>query len=416
MRISVWTAVVAACLGPVAELSAADWPQYRGPRRHGTSSESALLTRWGPGEPREVWRREIGAGYSGVTVVDGRAYTMAAGPEEEVTLCLDAETGATLWETGVGPSKESDLGDTGPRSTPTVVGDTVYTASSAGRLVALSTADGSVRWSRDFEGDAPRFGFSVSPLVDGERVILETGADDQGPGVIALDRASGELLWSALQGPAGYSSPIVAEIDGVRQYVFFRRAGNEVVSVSTEGEPLWSHATAALAVITTPIFHPPDRIFVASADDQFGGSMLRIRKGEDGFEVEELWNDRLMRNHFSTSVLVGGDLYGFDNGTFRCLDAETGERRWSKRSFGKGSLVAAGGLLFVLSDGGTLALVEASPDAYRELGRVPAMTGRAWTSPSLANGRLFVRDFNEIVSFDVGAPSSTAASPERGGR
>jgi outer membrane protein assembly factor BamB len=388
-------------------LSAASWNQYRGPARHGITSAEGLSASWSAQPPRELWRKPIGAGYSTVAAVGDRLYTMATVGEEEKVLCLDASTGETVWATSVGPSKASDLGDTGPRSTPTVDGDRVYTASSAGRLVALATSDGAEIWSHDFPGDPPRFGYSVSPLVDGDLVLIESGGSGEDPGILAFDKASGELRWSALEGPAGYSSPIVAEIDGVRQYIFYRRVRNEVVSLSTSGEVLWQHPTTALAVITTPVFFPPDRIFVASADDAMGGAMLRVTHDEGAFEVEELWSDRLMRNHFNTSVLVGDHLYGFDNGTFRCLDAETGERRWSKRGFGKGSLLAAGDRLYVLSDGGVLAQVQATPDGFQELGRVTAMKGRAWSSPSLADGRLYVRDFDEIVAFDVSATSDS---------
>ena len=306
----------------------------------------------------------------------------------------------------MGPSKASDLGDTGPRTTPLIDGELVYTASSAGDLYALDRDDGTVLWKRAFEGPVPRFGYAVSPLVDGDLLLVESGGSEETPGILALDKTTGELEWSALTGPSGYSSPIVAEIAGVRQYVFFRRVGNQVVSISVDGELLWEHPTAALAVITTPIFYPPDRIFVASADDAFGGAMLRVSKGDGGFSVTEEWNETRMRNHFSTSVLVDGHLYGFDNGTFRCLAADTGEQRWAKRGFGKGSLVASGGLLYVLGDGGLLALVRAHPERYEELGRTQAMTGRAWTAPSLAGGTLFLRDFDEIVAYRVAGAES----------
>lgn len=409
-----WAAGI--CLILASVVAAADWPQHRGPERHGTTSEPNLLASWGPTEPREVWRRAIGAGYSGIATSGSRAFTMAADGESEKILCLDAATGETIWEVTIGPSKTSDLGDTGPRTTPTVDGDVVYTSSSAGTVVALAVGDGSEIWRREFEGDAPRFGYSVSPMVDGDLLIVESGATEEQPGILALDKATGELRWSALKGPSGYSSPIAVEIGGIRQYIFFRRVGNEVVSLSTAGELLWQHPTAALAVITTPIFYPPDRIFVASADDGFGGSMLKIRKSEAGFDVEELWNARLMRNHFSTSVLIADHLYGFDNGTFRCLDAASGATRWSKRGFGKGSLVAAGDRLFVLSDSGALVLVAATPEEYRELGRTDAMTGRAWTPPSLSNGRIYLRDFDELVSYDVSDPGAGVAGAEGGQR
>jgi hypothetical protein len=187
----------------------------------------------------------------------------------------------------------------------------------------------------------------------------------------------------------------------IRQYVFFRGAGREIVALSTEGEVLWRHSTNGQTIITSPVFVAPDRFFVATSDDDFGGLMLRVTVHEGEFRVEEAWAERLMRNHFNSSVLVDGHLYGFDNATFRCLDATNGESRWAKRGLGKGSLVAAGQLLFVLADDGTLVLVRATPEAYVETGRIRAMEGRAWTAPALADGRLFLRDFDELVSFDL---------------
>lgn len=402
MRKALLAGVAALCIVS-GSATAGDWPQFRGPDRHGTSGESGLLAGWVEEQPAEVWRRSIGAGYSTVTMADGRLYTMAAADGEDFVLCLDPASGDELWRVSVGPSKVSDMDDSGPRSSPTVAGGLVYAASSSARLVALAAADGALVWERELTGEesAPRFGYSISPLVDEGQVIVEAGAGEEEPGVLALDARTGELRWSALAGPAGYSSPIVVEIAGRRQYVFFRRAGAEVVALSPEGEVLWRHPTAALAIVTMPVFIPPDRIFVASADDVFGGLTLRVREDSGAFETEEVWSERLMRNHFNTSVLVDGYLYGFDNGTFRCLDAETGERKWARRGLGKGSLVAAGDLLFVLGDDGSLVVAAATPEGYSEAGRVQAMNGRAWTSPSLAGGRLYLRDFDEIVAYDL---------------
>lgn len=410
----VMVVLVAGLVGAPAR--AGDWPQFRGPSRDATAEEKNLLGSWPAAGPREVWRRPIGAGYSAVSAVGKQLFTMAAEGEREWLLCLDAATGESLWSTDVGPSQPSDLGDTGPRTTPLVDGDRVFGASSAGTLYALDSKNGAIVWQRGFEGPAPRFGYAVSPLLDGDLLIVETGGSEEQAGVVALDKATGEERWTALTGPSGYSSPIVVELAGVRQYVFFRRVGNEVVSLSTDGKLLWKHPTAALAVITTPIHFPPDRIFVASADDGFGGSMLRISREDEEFVVEELWNEPHMRNHFSTSVLVGEYLYGFDNGTFRCLDAATGEQQWAKRGLGKGSLVAAGETLFALSDGGALVMLEATPERYEELGRTTAMTGRAWTAPSLANGRLYLRDFDEIVSYDLTQPAAANEADLEEGR
>ena len=389
--------------------SGSDWPQYRGPDRLGAIRESGLLAAWDAGQPRVVWRRPIGAGYSAVTVAGGRLFTMDADAAKEAVLALDVESGATVWRVEVGAFVQAELGDGGPRSTPTVDGRVVYAVSTQARLLALATEDGRLLWEKDLRelGPVPRFHYSVSPLVDGELLILEVGEKDKSPGVTAFDKRTGQARWTALQGPAGYSSPIAVEIGGVRQYLFSR--AREVVSLSPTGEILWRHPTEPKSAIPMPVFVAPDRVFVSASEDAFGGLMLRAFREGGTFRTEEVWRQRLMRNHFNTSVVVGGHLYGFDNGTLRCLDVATGERTWAKRGFGKGSLVAAGSLLYVLGDDGTVALVQAASEAYREAGRIKATTGRAWTAPSLAGGRLYIRDFDEIVSLDVRATGAPAA-------
>ena len=381
---------------------AADWPQYRGPDRLGKTVETGLAAGWPEGGPTVAWRRAIGGGYSGVVGVDGRLYTMEASDEDEALLALDAATGETVWRFQLGPFVQAELGDGGPRSTPAVAGGVVIAASSQARLVALSAGDGKLLWEKDLTawGPVPRFGYAMSPLIDGSLVLVEAGERQKEPGVLAFERDTGELRWSALQGPTGYTSPVIATIGGVRQYVFSRFT--EVVSLSVDGEVLWRHEVAPHAAIPMPVLVGADRIFISSSEDTFGSLMLRVTRTEEGYQTEELWSQRLMRNHFNSSVEVGGFLYGFDNGTLRCLDASSGERRWAKRGFGKGSLVADGEKLFVLGDGGTAALVHADPAGYREAGRLHLTAGgRAWTEPSLAGGRLLVRDFDEIVSLEL---------------
>jgi outer membrane protein assembly factor BamB len=381
---------------------AGDWPQYRGPDRLGTSSEAGLLASWPEGGPPIVWRRPIGGGYSSVVGMGDRLYTMEATADEEAVLALEAASGKTAWRVPVGPFVQAELGDGGPRSTPAVAGEMVIAISSQGRLVALTAAAGELLWEKDLTewGPVPRFGYAMSPLVDGELVIVESGDRQKEPGVLAFDRESGELRWSALEGPTGYTSPVVTTIGGVRQYLFSRFT--EVVSLSVDGEVLWRHETTPHAAIPMPVLVEPNRIFISSSEDSFGGLLLTVTRDGDEFHAVESWSQRLMRNHFNSSVAVGEFLFGFDNGTLRCLDAANGERRWSKRGFGKGSLIAARDRLFVLGDAGAVALVHADPTTYQETGRLQLTTGgRAWTEPSLANGRLLVRDFDEIVSLEL---------------
>ena len=410
-RVGIWiaSAWIVAAVG-TGSGQADDWPQYRGPERNGIAGETGLATGWGDGGPTVRWHREIGYGFSSVAVAAGRLYTMEAVDLEEAVLAIDAGTGKTVWRHVVGETDPEFFPETGPRSTPTIVDGVVYAASSRSKLLALAADSGELVWERDLTefGPTPRFGYSMSPLVDGDNVIVLVGDREKQPGILSLDRTTGEERWRALDGPAGYSSPIAVEIGGVRQYVFSTGVG--ITGMTPDGERLWDHPTGPKAALPMPVLGPPDRIFVATADDHFGGMMIRVVSEDGAFRTEELWTERLMRNHFNTSVIVDDHLYGFDNATFRCLDATTGEKKWAMRGFGKGSIVAAGGRLYVLSDSGVLALVHADPEGYSEAGRMKVTEGRSWTAPSLANGYLYVRDGDELVSLDLRAGDSSAVA------
>lgn len=387
-----------------------DWAQYRGPDRSGTVSADGLLRSWEARQPTQVWHRKIGAGFSAVSVAGERLFTMDAVELEEAVLAIDLRTGETVWRTVVGDTNPEFFPSTGPRSTPTIAGDKLYTVSSQSRLLVMSAESGEILWEKDLTeyGPTPRFGYSMSPLVDGDNLIVLVGDREKQPGIISFHKETGEVLWQAIEGPAGYSSPIVVELGGVRQYVFSTFTG--VLGLSTTGEQLWFHDTGPKAALPMPIFAEPDKVFVSAADDGFGGLMIRISNEGGTFSTEELWKERLMRNHFNTSVAIDGYVYGFDNATFRCLDAETGKKMWAMRGFGKGSMVAADDLMFVLGDNGTLALVHATPAGYSEAGRLKVTEGRSWTEPSLAAGRIYVRDADELVSIDVSSAEDQAVS------
>jgi outer membrane protein assembly factor BamB len=400
---------------PVSGASAADWPQIGGPRRDGVSAETGLLRSWPAAGPRVVWRRPLGEGFSGVAAVGGRLYTMDSDATTEFVLALDAATGAEVWRRAVGPRFEEDFGD-GPRATPTVEDGTVYALGAAGRLVALAAADGAPRWQVDLPKElaspVPARGFTCSPLVAGDLLLLEAGGPP-GKALVALDRQTGKLRWSARDGEAGYSSPLAVTLGGVPQVVFARRVASEVVALGLDGTVLWSHPGPP-TVIAPPLFLPPDRIYVSGGDDA-GAVLIRITTAADGkAKAETVWENRTMKNHFNPAVLVGEHLYGFDNGTFKCIAAATGQQTWAFRGLGKGSLIVADGLLLVLSDRGTLLLVEASPTSYTERGRFQAMTGRSWTAPTLAGGRLYLRDQDELVSLDLTTAPAAAAAAVQG--
>jgi len=275
----------------------------------------------------------------------------------------------------------------------------------------LKTKDGSRLWEVDLVKElgspTPTRGFASSPLVDGDLLLLEAGGKD-GKAVVGLDKKTGKLRWSALNGRPGYVTPLAVTIDGVRQYVFVRTAEGDIFSLLPDGKVHWQHPWKKGA-IASPLFVPPNRIF-ASASEDAGAILLEIGKADGKATVREVWNNRLMKNHFSSPVLYEGHIYGFDNASLKCLVAETGEQKWVQRGYGKGSLIVADGLLYVLSDQGQLILAEATPAGFKEKGRVKVMEGKTWVAPVLSHGRIYLRDEDEMIVLDVRTPAAPPAA------
>ncbi len=387
----------------------ADWPQFRGPQQNGVSPETGLLRSWPEGGPKVLWKKPIGSGFSTVTAVGDALYTMAVEGESEMAYRLRAADGEVVWRAPLGPVFPETFGD-GPRSTPLVEGDAVYVLSATGRLHALGTKDGARLWELDLVKDLgsppPMRGFAASPVVDGDLLLLQAGGTE-GRGVVALDKKAGKIRWSALQGGPGYVTPLAVTIDGVRQYVFVRTAEGDIISFLPDGKVHWQHPWKT-GTIASPLFLPPNRIFVSAADD-VGAVLLEIGAAEGKTSAREVWNSRVMKNHFSSSVLYEGHIYGFDNASLKCLVAATGEQKWVRRGYGKGSLIAADGLLYILSDQGQLVLAEATPAGFQEKGTVQVMQGRTWTAPVLSHGRLYLRNDQEMIALDVRSPAAPAS-------
>jgi len=380
-----------------------DWPQYRGPNRDGVSSETGLLDQWPADGPRELWRTSLGQGFSGLSISGGRIYTMLGEGSDEFVVCLEGATGEEIWRSRSGANFKDKFGD-GPRSTPTVDGELVFALGAKGALHALSTTDGKPVWKRDlpreFGAKAPRWGYSGAPLVEGKLLLVDVGGK-AGSSVVAFDKKTGKEVWRSQSDKAGYSAPVAMTVSGQRQVVFF--TGTTLLSLSPEdGTLLWKQdwKTGYDVNAAAPIFIPPDRVFISSGYD-VGAAVYRVKVTEKQSEVEEVWRSREMKNKFSSSVLHEGHLYGFDEKTFKCIDAATGETKWKFRGLGHGSLIFADGHLVVLGDSGTLVLVEATADAYQEKGRAQIFDGKTWTVPTLSGGKLYLRDEKQLVSLDV---------------
>ncbi|HEY2291041.1 MAG TPA: PQQ-binding-like beta-propeller repeat protein [Thermoanaerobaculia bacterium] len=400
LRVHVPLALSLALLASAA--SPADWPQFRGPNRDGISQETDVLKSWPANGPKVLWRVPLGEGYSHLAVVKGRLLTLYGQGDNEYAVALDAATGKPLWRVAIDRKLVNDQGN-GPRSTPTVDGDTVYVLSGQGRLAALKLANGQTLWQHDLRAEygaqPPTWGIATSPLVEGNLLLVNVGGSN-GRSMAAFDKANGKPLWFSQNDPAGYAAPIAITVGGVRQVIFF--TGDSVVSIAPkDGKLLWRvpWRTDLGVNAATPIFLPPDKLFISSGYDT-GAAVFQIRPADAGITVAEVWRNRVMKNQFSSSLLYKGIIYGFDNATFKAIDAATGQERWKQRGFGQGSLILAGGNLIVLSDSGKLALVEATPEQYRELGSATVLSGRCWTAPTLTGSRLYLRNQEELLSLD----------------
>lgn len=382
---------------------AQEWPQWRGMNRDGISQETGLLKIWPAEGPKVLWKVPVGDGYSAVSVSGGRLYTMDAKGEDEFVVCLDATTGKEIWRFRSDANFINEQGN-GPRGTPTVDGDGVYALGAQARLIALEAKSGKKIWEKDLQKELgaklPIWGVSSSPLVEGELLIVPVGGSEQNA-VVAFDKKTGNIIWKSQTDEPGYSSPIAIVLDGVRQIVVF--SGTALLSLSPkDGKLLWKYPwkTDWFVNAATPIFIPDDKLFISTSYDH-GAALLRIRPAAGRFTVEELWLSKGMKNHFNSSVLQNGYLYGFDNATLKCIDAATGEEKWKKSGFGKGSLILADGNLIVLSERGQLLLVEATPVEYKEKGNAQVLQGKCWTHPSLSGGKLYLRNQKELLCLDL---------------
>ena len=387
-----------------------DWPSWRGPNRDGICAETGLLKEWPSGGPPLAWKVSgLGEGYSGPAIVGNLLYTMGNADGKEWVLALDwTKQGKKVWATPIGPVRHEGGGYPGPRSTPTIDGERLYTLGAAGDLVCLDAASGRRIWQRDlvreFGGQAPNWAYAESVLVDGPWVLCTPGG--QRATIAALDKARGQPVWgSPIGDPAGYSSIIKVSIGKVPQYVQLTHRG--VVGVNAkDGTPLWRYDKPAngTANVTTPVWFG-QTVFAASAYNT-GGGLVWVKKAGRGFQAQEMYFTRQMKNHHGGLILLDGYLYGADEGSLTCLDYKTGEVKWADRGPGKCSLLYADGMLYARNEGGPMSLVEATPEGCRVKGRFnqPDRSGKnSWPHPVIANGMLYLRDQDVLLCYDVRA-------------
>jgi outer membrane protein assembly factor BamB len=391
-----------------AQTASTDWPQWRGPDRSGVSRDTGLLREWPRSGPSLAWSAsQLGAGFGSVAVAGDRVYVQGMKNRQSLVTSLDRASGKPVWSVALGAAQENDRGS-GPRSTPTVDADRVYVLTENGDLVCLQVADGKIIWRRnilrEFSGRNISWLVSESPLVDGNRVIVTPGG--RNAGMVALDKMSGATVWVSkeLSDEAGYASPVVADVQGVRTIMTL--TGNAGVGVrASDGKLMWRYGNVSnnTANITTPVYSN-GKVFFTSAYGT-GGALLGLRATGQDVSAQEIYFTRNMQNHHGGVVLVDGYLYGFNNSILTCLEFETGKVLWRDRSVGKGSVAYADGHLYIVGEDNIVGLVEASPKGYRETGRftIADQGWPSWAHPVVSGGRLYVRNQNVLASYDVRA-------------
>tara|TARA_R110000850_G_scaffold32282_6_gene88582 strand:+ start:20501 stop:22207 length:1707 start_codon:yes stop_codon:yes gene_type:complete len=396
---------------PGGETATQGWTQFRGPDRRNISYETGLSKDWNQNPPKLLWTaRGLGEGYSSVSLSGNLVFTMGTKANEETVMAIDVNTGEIVWSQANGPVFNNNQGN-GPRSTPTIEGDRLYALGANGNLVCLSTKDGNLEWSKnilqEFNARNIVWGISESPLIDGDQLICTPGG--QGATMVALKKQDGSLIWkSDVPGnpQAGYASAITINTGGVRQYVNFTHAGVMGIE-STTGRPLWGNDRAAnkTANCSAPVFYAEkNSIFYASGYGT-GGALLQLSAAQNGVNAQLAYFTPEMKNHHGGMVEVDGFLYGSsDPGVLTCINLANGQAAWQNRSVGKGALTCADGHLYLRSEKGPVALVEVNPKGYVEKGRFnqPDRSGNmAWPHPVVVDGKLFLRDQDILLCYDV---------------
>jgi glucose dehydrogenase len=388
-----------------------DWTQWRGNHRDGKSSETGLADQWPASGPKLLWQtNDLGSGYSTPSAAGGLAYLICnQGMESEEVVALSLADGSRRWATRIGTvGKNEGPQYPGSRSTPTIDGDSLYALGSDGDLACLDAKSGTVKWSKnlrtEFGGTPGKWAYTESPLIDGDVLLCSPGGSEAT--VVALNKSDGSAIWKSPipeADDASFSSPVKATIDGIDQYVLFLSKG--VVGLESKtGRVLWRYTNTSDkdANVQTPVVSAP---YVYTAASRVGGGLVRVSASDT--EPEEVYFGRTLPSGMGGNILIDGNLYGASGPTMICVDYATGEAKWQDRSIGTSSLCFADGKLFLHSEDNQVAMIEATPEGYKELGRFTPpnaperANGKAWTYPIIVDGKLIIRDVGTVWCYDI---------------
>ena len=385
---------------------AEDWPNYRGPNHDGFTTETDWQSNWPAGGPKILWRKSIGTGFSSIVVNNGRVYTMGNSGKKgdkrtdhnDTVFCFDAQSGKEIWAYSYPCPLEPKYYDGGTLSTPTADGNAVYTLSKMGDLFCLDAATGKIIWqkqvNKDLGMELPTWHFSSSPLVINDMVIFNLGTAG-----LALNKKTGDIIWQNGKGKCGYATPVPFTLEGNNCLAIFGE--DSLIGVKTEdGKRLWDFkwktkydVNAADPVISK------NYIFISSGYNH-GCALIKLT----GNNVTKIWANKNIRSQMNCTMLWKGHIYGFDESQLKCLLLRDGSEQWSEKSLGKGSLImSTDGRMIIMSDKGELVIAQADPTAFKPLARAQILTeSRCWTSPTLANGKIYARNANgDMACVDV---------------
>ena len=391
---------ITSCLAIIAfsavAVTAADWPNFRGPTHDGISKETGWTAEWPADGPKILWKAKVGMGFSAVTVASGKAYTQGNTKDEDTIFCFDANTGTSVWKHSYAAPLDPKYYEGGTSATPTVDGDRVYTISKRGIIHCLGAADGKVIWTKNLQEELgakiPEWGFAGSFFIEGDLAILNIGSAGT-----ALDKKTGKVVWTSGKEESGYSTPIPFDANGERAVMFAIK--QDVIAVKLkDGKELWRFPwkTQYDVNAANPILSG-NKVFISSGYNR-GGGVFDISKNPPA----KVWENKNMRNHMASSVLWQGHLYGVDENQLRCVVFDTGSVAWTDKVSGKGSLILADGKLIVLTERGELIVANPSPEGFKPISRAQVVGGKCWAAPTLANGKIYVRTGpGDVVCLDV---------------
>ncbi|HEV7924828.1 MAG TPA: PQQ-binding-like beta-propeller repeat protein [Verrucomicrobiae bacterium] len=390
--------------GPALE-GELDYPGYLGPNRSGCMAGARLESDWIAHPPQQLWRHAVGLGWSGFAVSGGRAVTQEQRGENELVICYSLKSGSLLWAHTNQLRFSDPMGGDGPRATPTIADNRVFTLGATGILDCLSLGTGKLIWTHDIlkENSVPNtpFGKTSSPLRVDDLVVVTGGMKDKGT-LLAYRSADGAPAWQTGGDQASFTSPTVATLCGQRQ-ILSVNAANVGGYDAKDGHPLWQYAWGSdkWPKCAQPVVLEEDRILL-SASFQNPTTLLQVTRGSDGkFSVNEIWKNHNLKAAYNNIVARDGYAYGLDDGILVCLDLATGERKWKDGRYGKGQVLLAGGLLLVQTEPGPITLVEASPAGFHELANIPALHAKTWNTPALAGQYLIVRNDQEAACYKL---------------